>query len=66
MIPDTRGGLNVMTCLSALQKAIRRGMRRWNLPASCYTSKVFHSMVCNRLEVSQGASKKASSKEDKG
>jgi hypothetical protein len=28
MIPDTKNGLNAMTCISALQKAIRRGMER--------------------------------------
>lgn len=54
MIPGTRGGLNAMTCLSALQKAIRRGTEREAMEFACellHTSKAFHSMVCNRLEV---------------
>ena len=54
MIPDTKGGLNAMTCLSALQKCIRRGMEREAMEFACeliHTSKAFHSMVCNRLEV---------------
>jgi hypothetical protein len=28
MIPDTKSGLNTMTCVSAMQKAIRRGMEK--------------------------------------
>lgn len=54
MIPDAKGGLNAMTCLSALQKCIRRGMEREAMEFACeliHTSKAFHSMVCNRLEV---------------
>jgi hypothetical protein len=28
MIPDTKNGLPAMACVSAMQKAIRRGMER--------------------------------------
>jgi hypothetical protein len=28
MIPDTKHGLNAMTCVSAMQKSIRRGLER--------------------------------------
>ena len=28
MIPDTKNGLPALTCVSALQKAIRRGLER--------------------------------------
>jgi len=54
MIPDTKNGLNAMACVSAMQKAIRRGMEREAMEFACelmHTSKAFHSMVCNRLEV---------------
>jgi len=54
MIPDTRNGLPAMTCISALQKAIRRGLEREAMEFACelmHTSKAFHTMVCNRLEV---------------
>jgi replication-associated recombination protein RarA len=54
MIPDTKSGLNAMTCVSAMQKAIRRGLEREAMEFACellHTSKAFHSMVCNRLEV---------------
>ena len=54
MIPDTKNGLPAMTCVSAMQKAIRRGMEREAMEFACellHTSKAFHSMVCNRLEV---------------
>ena len=54
MIPDTRSGLPSMACVSAMQKAIRRGMEREAMEFACelmHTSKAFHSMVCNRLEV---------------
>jgi hypothetical protein len=50
MIPDTRNGLNAMTCVSALQKCIRRGLEREAMEFACEligTSKAFHSMVCN-------------------
>jgi len=54
MIPDTRSGLAAMACVSAMQKAIRRGLEREAMQFACellHTSKAFHSMVCNRLEV---------------
>jgi hypothetical protein len=54
MIPDTRSGLPAMACVSAMQKSIRRGMEREAMEFACeliHTSKAFHSMVCNRLEV---------------
>jgi replication-associated recombination protein RarA len=53
VIPPTKNDLNAMTCLSALQKAIRRGLEREAMEFACeliHTSKAFHSMVCNRLE----------------
>ncbi len=43
-----------MACVSAMQKAIRRGMEREAMEFAVelmHTSKAFHSMVCNRLEV---------------
>jgi replication-associated recombination protein RarA len=43
-----------MACLSAMQKCIRRGMERDAMLFACellHTSKAFHTMVCNRLEV---------------
>jgi replication-associated recombination protein RarA len=54
MIPDTKGGLPAMACVSAMQKAIRRSMEREAMEFAVelmHTSKAFHSMVCNRLEV---------------
>ena len=54
MIPDTRNGLPAMATISAMQKAIRRGMEREAMEFAVelmHTSKAFHSMVCNRLEV---------------
>lgn len=48
MIPDTKNDLNAMTCLSALQKAIRRGLEREAMEFAVelmHTSKAFHSMV---------------------
>jgi replication-associated recombination protein RarA len=53
-IPDTKHGLNAMTCLSALQKSIRRGLEREAMEFAVElirTSKAFHSMVCKRLEI---------------
>ena len=53
-IPSTKSGLNAMTCISAMQKAIRRSMEREAMEFAVelmHTSKAFHSMVCNRLEV---------------
>ena len=54
MIPDTKNNLPAMACVSAMQKAIRRGMEREAMEFAVelmHTSKAFHSMVCNRLEV---------------
>jgi replication-associated recombination protein RarA len=54
MIPDTKNGLPAMACVSAMQKAIRRGLEREAMEFAVelmHTSKTFHSMVCNRLEV---------------
>jgi replication-associated recombination protein RarA len=54
VIPDTKNGLPAMACVSAMQKAIRRGMEREAMEFAVelmHTSKAFHSMVCNRLEV---------------
>jgi replication-associated recombination protein RarA len=54
MIPATRNGLPAMACVSAMQKSIRRGMEREAMEFAVelmQTSKAFHSMVCNRLEV---------------
>jgi replication-associated recombination protein RarA len=54
MIPTTKSGLNALTCISALQKSIRRGLEREAMEFAVelmHTSKAFHSMVCNRLEV---------------
>jgi replication-associated recombination protein RarA len=54
MIPDSKHGLNAMTCVSAMQKAIRRGMEQEAIEFAVelmHTSRAFHSMVCNRLEV---------------
>jgi hypothetical protein len=54
MIPDTKSGLPAMACVSAMQKCVRRGMEREAMEFAVelmHTSKAFHSMVCNRLEV---------------
>jgi replication-associated recombination protein RarA len=54
MIPATKNGLNAMTCISAMQKAIRRGMELEAMSFAVelmHSSKAFHSMVCNRLEI---------------
>jgi replication-associated recombination protein RarA len=54
MIPDTKNGLPAMATISALQKCIRRGLEREAMEFACeliHTSKAFHTMVCNRLEV---------------
>ena len=54
MIPDTESGLPAMACISAMQKAIRRSMEKEAMEFAVelmHTSKAFHSMVCNRLEV---------------
>lgn len=54
MIPPTKNGLPAMACLSAMQKCIRRGMEREAMEFAVelmHTSKNFHTMVCNRLEI---------------
>ena len=54
MIPGTKNGLPAMATVSAMQKAIRRGMEQQAMEFAVelmHTSKAFHSMVCNRLEV---------------
>lgn len=54
MITATMSGLPAMACVSAMQKCIRRGLEREAMEFACeliHTSKAFHSMVCNRLEV---------------
>jgi replication-associated recombination protein RarA len=43
-----------MACVSAMQKAIRRGMKREAMEFAVelmHTSKAFHSMVCKRLQI---------------
>jgi replication-associated recombination protein RarA len=54
MIPDTKGGLPAMACVSAMQKCIRRGMEREAMESAVelmHTSKAFASMVCKRLQI---------------
>ncbi len=54
MIPPTKNGLPAMGCVSAMQKAIRRGLEREAMEFAVelmHTSKGFSTMVCNRLEV---------------
>lgn len=54
MIPQTKNGLPAMACVSAMQKCIRRGMEKEAMQFACelmHTSKAFHTMVCNRLEI---------------
>jgi replication-associated recombination protein RarA len=54
MIPPTKNGLPAMGCLSAMQKCIRRGMEKEAMQFACellHTSKGYHTMVCNRLEI---------------
>jgi replication-associated recombination protein RarA len=54
MIPPTKNNLPAMAVLSAMQKAIRRGMEIEAMQFATellHTSKAFHSMVCNRLEI---------------
>src|SRR6478735_12471528 len=53
MIPDTKNGLPALVVVSAMQKAIRRGLEREAMEFAVelmHTSKAFHTMVCNRLE----------------
>jgi len=54
VIPATRNGLPAMATVSAMQKAVRRGMEREAMEFAVelmHTSKAFHSMVCKRLEI---------------
>ena len=54
MIPATKNNLPSMGCVSAMQKCIRRNMPREAMEFAVelmHTSKGFHTMVCNRLEV---------------
>jgi replication-associated recombination protein RarA len=54
MIPLTKNGMNAMSCVSALQKCIRRAQEREAMEFACelmHTSKAFCSMVCNRLAI---------------
>ena len=49
MLPATKSGLNAMTCISALQKAIRRGLEKEAMQFAVelmHTSKAFHTMLC--------------------
>ena len=48
MIPATVHGLPAMACVSAMQKAIRRGLEKEAMEFAVelmHTSKAFHSMV---------------------
>jgi hypothetical protein len=54
MIPPTKHRLPAMACLSAMQKRIRRGMKREAMEFAVeliHTSKRFNSTVAKRLEV---------------
>jgi replication-associated recombination protein RarA len=54
VIPATKNNLPAMATVQAMQKAIRRGMEREAMEFACelmHTSKPFHTMICNRLEV---------------
>lgn len=54
MIPRTINKLGAFDVLSALQKHIRRGEEREAMHCAVelgHTSKAFHTMLCNRLEV---------------
>jgi replication-associated recombination protein RarA len=54
MIPTTIHNMNAMACVSATQKSIRRGLEREAMEFAVelmHTSRAFHAMVCNRLEV---------------
>jgi replication-associated recombination protein RarA len=54
MMPRTVHNMDALVCISALQKAIRRGLEREAMEFAVellHTSKAFHSMLCNRLEV---------------
>lgn len=54
MMPATIHGMRPMQCVSAMQKAIRRSDAEGAMLFAAellHTSKAFHTMVCNRLEV---------------
>jgi replication-associated recombination protein RarA len=54
MIPPTKNGLPALVCISAMRKCIRRGMEKEAMQFAVEllsTSKQFHTMVCNRLEI---------------
>lgn len=54
MIPPTKNGLPTMSCLSAMQKCIRRAMELEAMSFAVelhHTSKNFATMVTNRLEI---------------
>jgi replication-associated recombination protein RarA len=54
MMPATIHGLGALTCVSALQKAIRRGLEADAMAFAVelmHTSKAYHSMVCKRLQI---------------
>ena len=54
MIPNTKNDLPAMACVSGMQKAIRRGLEREAMEFACellHSSKGFHTLVCNRLEI---------------
>jgi replication-associated recombination protein RarA len=54
MIPRSKNGLPALGCISAMQKCIRRGMEKEAMQFAVEllsTSKQFHTMVCNRLEI---------------
>ena len=54
MIPKTKNGLDAFSCISAMQKYIRRGMEVEAMHVACemcHTSKQFCTMVLNRLEI---------------
>ena len=54
MIPATKNNLPAMACVSAMQKSIKRGLEREAMEVACelmHSSKAFHTMICNRLEV---------------
>ncbi len=54
MIPPTANSLPALTCISAIQKCIRRGMEREAMEFAVemiHSSKALCSMVCNRLQV---------------
>ncbi len=54
MMPSTIHGLRPMQCVSAMQKAIRRSDAAQAMALASellHTSKAFHTMTCNRLEI---------------